>query len=84
MQKGFYMKETYFNFALAAYKKGRLDEAILHLNKSIKANLRVADAYCVRGCAYQDKGNINQAISDYNNNSLCGLWYEVGTAIARS
>ena len=36
------MKKTYYNLGMAAYEKGRFDEAILYLNKSIKANLRVS------------------------------------------
>ena len=46
--------------------KGMYDEAIIEFSNVIAMNPKDNEAYHKRGIAYTKKGNLDQAISDYN------------------
>ncbi|PET34912.1 hypothetical protein CN514_25075, partial [Bacillus sp. AFS001701] len=61
-----YLADYYNNKGYKEEQHGKYDEAIAHLNKSIKNNPKMWEAYNNRGLAYNHKKMYDQAISDYN------------------
>jgi tetratricopeptide (TPR) repeat protein len=57
--------DAYCDRGFAYGKQGKLDEAIVDLNKAIRLEPKSGLAYSGRGLAYAEKGEYSRAVADF-------------------
>ncbi len=60
-----YPSFPYYGLGFVSYNLENYDEAIMYLTKSLTADSKYADAYYFRGWVYEQLGDYEQAIADY-------------------